>query len=84
MTGLCVCGGLCSHRDSAPDSRGGDKRQYFYHGFPPYFGAIFLPIIVLIGAAEKRMMLDEFDAVNKKQKEKNKKPKDMQKKRNIE
>lgn len=38
---------------------------------------IFLPIIVLIGAAKKRMMLDEFDAVNKKQKEENKKSKDM-------
>ena len=43
-----------------------------------------LPIIVLIGAAEKQMMLGEFNAENKKQKEENKKPKDMQKKRNIE
>ena len=58
--------------------------QNLYHGFPPYFGVSFLPIIVLIGAAEKRMMLHKFDAVNKKQKEENKKPKDMQKKRNIE
>lgn len=51
--------------------------QNLYHGFPPYFRANLLPIIVLIGAAEKRMMLDEFDAVNKKQKEENKKSKDM-------
>ena len=51
--------------------------QNLYHGFPPYFGVSFLPIIVLIGAAEKRMMLHKFDERNKRLNEGNKKLNDM-------